>query len=119
MPAVRAPDFRLPSVAAGEISLGALTATGPALPVFGAQGSPTSRLALRRLAAVVPARQADGGRVACVLEDPLPVAARVARDAGLRATVLSEPPPYATSAAYELISVPTVVLVSPDGSEAG
>jgi hypothetical protein len=119
MAALRAPDFRLPSTTAGDIALRDLTARGPALLVFCAEECPTSRLALRRLAAVAPALADDGVQVACVFEDPLPVAARVARGAGLETAVLSEPPPYATSSAYELVSVPTAVLVLADGSEAG
>jgi len=119
MPAVRAPEFRLPSVGAGEVSLASLTSDGPALVVFVAEECPTSRLALRRLAAVAGELVADGVALACVFEDPLAVAARTARTAGLEATLLSEPPPYATSQAYDLVSVPTAVLVARDGSEVG
>ena len=119
MAALRAPHFRLPSVGAGEVSLADLTQAGPALVVFVAEECPTSRLALRRLAAAAPELTGDGVAVACVFEDPLAVAARTARSAGVEATVLSEPPPYETSRAYGLDSVPTAILVAGDGSETG
>jgi hypothetical protein len=119
MAAVRAPQFSLPSVGAGEVTLASLTAAGPALVVFVAEECPTSRLALRRLAAVAEGLAGDGIALAVVFEDPLAVAARTARTAGLEATLVSEPPPYATSRAYELVSVPTAVLVDRDGGEAG
>jgi hypothetical protein len=54
-----------------------------------------------------------------VFEDPLEVAARVARRAGFTGTVLAEPAPYSVSSAYELVSVPTTVLVDREGQIAG
>ena len=114
-----APDFRLPAARAGEVALSRPGARAPALLVFCAEECPTSRLALRRLAAVAPQLPGDGIELAVVFEDPLPLAARTARAAGLDAEVLSEPPPYDTSRAYDLVSVPTAVLVTPDGREAG
>ena len=96
-PRTRAPSFALSSTTGGSVDLDDLVAGGPALVVFCAEECPTSRLAVRRLAAVAAGLVDDGIAVACVFEDPLPVAARVARAAALEATVLSEPPPYATS----------------------
>jgi hypothetical protein len=114
-----APDFRLPATRAGEAALADLVREGPALLVFCAEECPTSRLALRRLAPVAADLPGDGIVLAAVFEDPLPVAARTARAAGLDAEVLAEPPPYDTSRAYDLVSVPTAVLVTRDGREAG
>ena len=62
MAALRAPHFRLPSVGAGEVSLADLTQAGPALVVFVAEECPTSRLALRRLAAAAPHADRRRGR---------------------------------------------------------
>ena len=69
------------------------------------------RLALRRLTPVVERLARAGVPAAVVFEDPLEVAARVARRAGFPGTVLSEPSPYEVSAAYELQSLPTTILV--------
>jgi hypothetical protein len=54
-----------------------------------------------------------------VFEDPLEVAARVARRTGFAGTVLSEPAPYEVSGAYELTSLPTLVLVNRSGQQIG
>ncbi|HWD65880.1 MAG TPA: redoxin domain-containing protein [Solirubrobacteraceae bacterium] len=108
-----APDFVLPSAAAGPLSLQELTADGPALLVFVSEECPTSTLTLRRLAPAVPALQEGGLSVAAVFADPLEVGARTARRAGFSTTVLSEPAPYDISRAYGVQTVPTAVLVDP------
>ena len=111
-----APDFALPSTGAGPVRLADLVAAGrPAVLVFVAEECPTSTMALRRLAPVAARLAEDGVAVAAVFEDPLDVAARVARRAGWRAPVLAEPAPYATSRAYGLVALPTAVLVDPAG----
>ena len=69
---------------------------------------PTCLLALRELARA-------GARPTCVFEDPLAVAARVARRAGVRGEVLSEPAPYALSESLGIETVPTVVRLDADG----
>jgi hypothetical protein len=65
----------------------------------------------------VPELTAAGLRIAAVFEDPLEVAARVARRTGFTGTVLAEPAPYEVSAAYELVTLPTGVLVDQAGQE--
>src|SRR6201999_3009475 len=76
----------------------------------------TCALALRRLAPVVGPLQDAGVGLAVVFEDPLDVAARVARDTRFKGTVLAEPSPYDTSRAYGLESLPTTVLLDRDAS---
>jgi peroxiredoxin len=112
---VPAPEFRLGSVAGGPLTLADLRAGGPALIVFASEECPTCGLALRRLAPVVERLSRAGVPAAVVFEDPLEVAARVARRAGFPGTVLSEPSPYEVSAAYELQSLPTTILVDGAG----
>jgi hypothetical protein len=75
-------------------------------------------LTLRRLASTVPELTGAGMHVAAVFEDPLEVAARVARRTGFPGTVLSEPAPYEVSGAYGLETLPTIVLVDADGRQA-
>jgi hypothetical protein len=98
-------------VAGGPVSLGELIAGGPAVLVFVSEECPTSRLALRRLAPILPSLRDAGIGVAAIFADPLEVAARTARRAGFTATVLSEPAPYGTSRAFDVQTVPTVALV--------
>jgi peroxiredoxin len=116
---VAAPEFTLPSVAGGSLRLAELHADGPALLLFVSEECPTCTLTLRRLAPVVSELTAAGLTIAVVFEDPLDVAARVARRTGFAGTILSEPAPYAVSGAYELVSLPTMVLVDRSGEQIG
>jgi peroxiredoxin len=114
-----APDFELSSVAGGAVCLADLHADGPALVVFVSEECPTCALTLRRLAPLVDSLQRAGVRTVAVFEDPPEVAARTARRAGFPGTVLAQPAPYDVSRSYELMSVPTSVLIDADGMIAG
>src|SRR3954470_9651626 len=118
-PRTRAPSFELPSTTGGSVRLDDVVTGGPALLIFAAEECPTCALGLRRLAPIVAPLRDAGIGLAVVFEDPLDVAARVARDARFKGTVLAEPPPYDTSRAYELESLPTTVLLDRDGSIGG
>ena len=115
-PRTRAPSFELSSTTGGSVGLDDLVASGPALLIFASEECPTCALALRRLGPIVTALREAGVRVAVVFEDPLEVAARVARDARFGGTVLAEPAPYDTSRAYELESLPTTFLLDGDAT---
>jgi peroxiredoxin len=112
-----APQFSLPSAAGEPRSLAELHASGPALLLFVSEECPTCTLTLRRLAPVVTELSGAGISVAAVFEDPLEVAARIARRTGFPGVVLSEPAPYEVSRAYSLVSLPTAVLVDRDGRQ--
>ena len=114
-----APEFVLPSVAGGAVSLSDLHESGPALLLFVSEECPTCALTLRRLAPLVSEIAGAGVAVAAVFEDSLEVAARVARRSGFEGVVLSEPAPYEVSRAYSLQSLPTAVLVDRSGRETG
>ncbi len=114
-----APEFSLPSVAGPPVRLADLCDGGSALLLFVSEECPTCVLTLHRLAPVVSELSAAGVRVAAVFEDPLEVAARVARRTEFAGLVLSEPAPYEVSQAYSLASLPTAVLVDRSGAEVG
>jgi peroxiredoxin len=114
-----APEFSLPSVGGDAVRLADLCDRGPALLLFVSEECPTCVLTLRRLAPVVSELSDGGARVAAVFEDPLEVAARVARRTGFDGVVLSETAPYEVSRAYSLASLPTAVLVDRSGAEVG
>ena len=116
---VAAPNFALASVAGASIRLDELHERGPALLLFVSEECPTCLLTLRRLAPIVPELLDAGVAVAAIFEDPLEVAARVARRTGFPGTVLSEPAPYQVSRAYGLDSLPTAVRVDRSGQQIG
>ena len=76
-------------------------------------------LSVRRLGPLCGAWQEAGLTATAVFEDPLEVAVRVARRLGWQAGVAAEDPPYRTSRAYRLVSVPTAVLIDRAGTIAG
>jgi hypothetical protein len=113
MPADAALASPLAQVGGEPVELAAVIARGPVLLVFAHGDCPTSALALRHLAAA-----ADGPVPAVIVaEERVEDAARMARRAGLRGTVLAQPPPFEASRRFAVESVPTAVLVGPDGGE--
>jgi hypothetical protein len=112
-------EIALPSVAGGSVRIADLHADGRALLLFVSEECPTSVMTLRRLAPIVPALSAAGVHAAAVFEDPLEVAARVARRTGFAGVVLSESAPYEVSRAYSLESLPTSVLLDRSGVQIG
>src|SRR5262249_43924739 len=54
-----------------------------------------------------------------IFEDPLEVAVRVSRRLGWAGQAAAEDPPVQTSRAYQLVSVPTAVLIDQEGRVAG
>ncbi len=86
--------------------------------LFAHSECPTSRLALERLGPLGPALLERGVRLVCVLQEPLETAARLARQHGVDALVVAERPPYAAAEMFDVTSVPTAVLLAPDGAAA-
>ena len=114
-----APALAVRGTGPGEVTIGGLTAGGCALLLFVNEDCPTSAMAMRRLGPLCRAWQEAGLTASAVFEDPLEVAVRVARRLGWAGGVVSEDPPYETSRAYQLVSVPTAVLVDQAGTIAG
>jgi hypothetical protein len=114
-----APALSVRGIDAGEITIAGLTAGGCALLLFVSEECPTSAMALRNLGPLCLAWEEAGLTSTAVFEDPLEVAVRVARRLGWAGRVASEEPPYETSRAYQLVSVPTAVLADRAGTIAG
>jgi len=111
-----APPLTVRGPGAGEVTIAGLTVGGCALLLFVSEECPTSAMALRRLGPLCRAWEEAGLTSTAVFEDPLEVAVRVARRLGWAGGVASEDPPYETSHAYRLVSVPTAVLVDRAGT---
>ncbi|MBO0816112.1 MAG: redoxin domain-containing protein, partial [Actinobacteria bacterium] len=114
-----APELAVRGMGPEAVSIGELAGGGCALLLFVSEECPTSAMALRRLGPLCRDWEAAGLASAAVFEDPLEVAVRVARRLGWTGRVLSQEPPYQTSRAYGLVSVPTAVLVDRAGTVAG
>ena len=110
------PRLELPSVDGSPVRLDEVLAGSVAVVLFVTEECPTCAMTLRRLAAPAGDLAAAGISVTAIFEDPLEVAARSARGAGFRGTVLSEPEPYELSRSLQLQSVPTTLLFDPEGS---
>src|SRR5215469_13109337 len=114
-----APALEVRRPVPGEVTIAGLAAGGAALLLFVSEECPTSAMALRRLGPLCPAWQEAGLSATAVFEDPLEVAVRLARRLGWAGGVAAVDPPYETSRAYGLVSVPTAVLVDRAGTIAG
>jgi AhpC/TSA family len=110
-----APALLVSGLTPSPVTVGSLTAGGCALLLFVNEECPTSALAMRRLGPLCQAWQNAGLSCAAVFEDPLEVAIRVARRCGWTGRVVSQPPPYQTSRAYGLTSVPAAFLLDREG----
>jgi AhpC/TSA family len=114
-----APALSARAVGPGAVTVAGLASGGAALLIFVCEECPTCAHALRSLGGLGASWERAGLGVAAVFEDPLEVAVRVARRLGWTGTVLSQDPPYETSRAYRLVSVPTLVLIDSAGLVAG
>jgi hypothetical protein len=97
------------------VTVDGLTAAGCAILLFVNEDCPTSALAMRKLGPLCQEWATAGLSCTAVFEDPLEVAIRVARRSGWTGEVVSQPPPYQTSQAYGVVSVPTAFLVNRQG----
>jgi hypothetical protein len=115
-----APDPLLERVDGGAVRLSALLGAGErVLLLFAHADCPASQLALARLGPLGPRLASTGVRLVCVVEDPLAVTARLARRHRVDALVVAEPAPFAVSSRFAVETVPTAVLLGPDGVEEG
>ena len=111
----QAPALAVSGVAPEPVTIQSLTAGGCAILLFVNEDCPTSAHAMRMLGPLGHAWEQAGVSCTAVFEDPLEVAIRVARRCGWAGRVVSEAPPYQTSRAYGLSSVPTAFLIDHGG----
>ncbi len=110
-----APELSVTGLAQEPVTINGLTSGGPAFLLFVNEDCPTSAMAMRNLGPLCRDLEQAGLTCTVVFEDPLEVAIRVARRCGWTGRVVSQSPPYDTSRAYGLVSVPTAFLISKTG----
>jgi peroxiredoxin len=111
----RAPEFRLPRLESGHISLAELTAQGPALLAFFKISCPVCQLTLPFLERV---HQAGAMAVYGISQDDAADTRGFAQRHGITFPMLldSERTGYAVSNAYGISNVPTMFAIARDGS---
>ncbi len=115
-PGSTAPDFEPPASGGSRrrLSLGDLTADGPALLAFFKTNCPTCKLSFP-VWGELARRYGAGVTVAGVSQDPAGQARPWLDERGSAARVLDDSDGYAVSGAFELQTVPTLVLVDSSG----
>ncbi len=113
---VLAPDFTLPTVQGGQVSLAEALAKGPVVLVFFKKSCPVCQYALPLLERVF---QANRGANVCILgvsQDEDKDTKAFLREYGITFPVaLDDSASYAVSNAYGLTNVPTVFYIAPSG----
>ncbi len=115
VPPAPAPRFELPDLDGTAFRLESRLVAGPVWLVFLKADCPTCALGAPFLERAHVELGGAAGPVV-VMEDDPEAAARFAAAHGWTLPVAVEPPPYAVSAAYGLVTVPTHFLVRPDGT---
>ncbi len=113
---VVAPDFTLPTVKDGQVSLHESLSKGPVMLVFFKKSCPVCQYALPFLERVYQANRAADVTVLGVSQDGARDARAFLREYGVTFPVaLDDPANYAVSNAYGLTNVPTIFYIAPSG----
>ena len=113
---VLAPDFTLPTVQGGQVSLRQALAKGPVVLVFFKVSCPVCQYAAPFLERVFHANRAANVTVLGISQDEARDTKDFMREYGVTFPVaLDDPAKYAVSNAYGLTNVPTILYVAPGG----
>jgi peroxiredoxin len=113
---VVAPDFTLPTVQGGQVSLRETLAKGPVVVVFFKKSCPVCQYALPFLERVYQANRAANVTVLGIAQDDARDTKKFMREYGVTFPVaLDDPANYAVSNAYGLTNVPTIFYIAPGG----
>lgn len=113
---VRAPDFTLPTVDGGRVSLHQLLRKGPVVLVFFKVGCPTSQYAFPFFERMYQANRTSGASFLGVSQDDAKHTQTFLKQYGVTFPIaLDDPSHYAVSNAYGLTNVPTLFYIEPNG----
>jgi len=116
VPGARAPDFNLPLIGGGYRGLRDLLEPGGGVLIFFKEDCPASELVVPRLGPLAKALEREDRFFLAVAEDPEETA-RAFRDRhGLKFPIAWQAPPYPASTAYEVVTVPALVVVDGTGA---
>ncbi len=110
-----APAFTLPLLGGWCAAIPDRAAKGLTLVVFYKNTCPTCRLTLPFLERLHRHVAPAGGRVVAVSQDGMEGAASFARELDLTMPLMVDGPDYPVSRLYDLVSVPTLLLISKEG----
>jgi len=111
-----APAFTLPLLGGSSAAIPDRAAKGLTLVVFYKNTCPTCRLALPFLERLHRQVAPAGGRVVGVSQDGMDGAASFARELDLTMPLMVDGPDYPVSRLYDLVSVPTLLLITKEGA---
>ena len=113
---VLAPDFTLPTVQGGQVSLREALARGPVVLAFFKKSCPVCQYALPLLERVFQANRAANITVLGISQDKAGDTKEFLREYGVTFPVaLDDPANYTISNAYGLTNVPTIFYIAPSG----
>ena len=116
VPAVSAPNFKLPLIGGGEFSLQQALANGPVVLVFFKISCPVCQYSLPYFDRLAQALAGKGVSVVAISQDDEQNTLRFLRSYGIGfRTARDNEHSYAVSAAYGLTNVPTVFEITSDG----
>ncbi|MFZ0913742.1 MAG: TlpA disulfide reductase family protein [Candidatus Korobacteraceae bacterium] len=114
---VLAPDFTLPAVQGGQVSLRTALAKGPVVLMFFKVSCPVCQYALPFLERVYQANRAANVTVLGISQDTARDTKDFLREYGVTFPVaLDDPTKYAVSNAYGLTNVPTIFYLAPSSA---
>ena len=113
-----APIFTLPTHAGGQEKVPDGATKGLTFAIFYKQSCPTCRLTLPFVQRLHEQVAGAGGRVVAISQDGIDQTISFAGELGLTFPILIDGTDYPVSKLYELVSVPTIYLVSPTGKVA-
>jgi peroxiredoxin len=113
---VLAPDFTLPTVEGGQVSLREALAKGPVVLVFFKVSCPVCQYAFPFLERVYQANRAANVTMLGISQDKAPDTKKFLREYGVTFPVaLDDPAKFVMSNAYGLTNVPTIFYLNPSG----
>lgn len=112
----KAPEFELPSLEGGQMSLRNLLASGPVVLAFFKVTCPTCQMTFPFLERLHRGGGGDAPRVIAISQDDAAATAKFNRTYGVTFTGLLDTKGYPVSNAYGITNVPTLFVVEQDGN---